>query len=277
MTLRSSQNLEMTNYQNFILRAHINKSLKVLGTVGEPINPSAWIWYFENIGGKRCAIVDTWWQTETGGHMITTLPGLPQKPGFAGFPFFGVEASVVDKNAKEKPAGKKGFLVIKNIWPSALRTCWKNPECFEKYWNKIDNFYFTGDIAVKDKDGYIKILGRSDDVIVIAGHSISSAELESVLTTHKSVVEAAAVGIFDEIKGKKIVAFLTLKNDIEPSDNLAKEIIEFVGKTYGKHARPSRVKFVDKLPKTRSGKIMRRVLRAQEEGVDLGDISTLQN
>lgn len=255
---------------------HNLKSLKVLGSVGEPLNAAAWKWYYKYVGRQKCSIVDTWWQTETGGHMITTLPGNKQKPGYAGLSYFGTEALIVDKKGKELPKNTKGFLVIKGCWPSALRGCWNNRERFEQYWTEIPGFYFTGDVAVKDKDGYIKILGRSDDVIVVAGHNIGSAELEAVITTYKGVAESAVIGIPDKVKGNKIVAYVTLMKNIEPTDSLKKEIIDYVGTTYGKLARPEKIVFIDKLPKTRSGKIMRRVLRAKETGGNIGDTSTLE-
>ncbi len=255
---------------------HNLKSLKILGSVGEPINESAWRWYHKFVGAGRCDIADTWWQTETGGHMITTTPGLPQKPGYAGLPYFGFEALIVDRKGRELASGTKGFLVIKGFWPSSLRGVWKNKERFEKYWTEIPGFYFTGDVAVKDKDGYIKILGRGDDIIVVAGHNIGSAELEGVITSHNKVAEAAVIGIPDAIKGNKIVAYVTLMKGENPNEGLSQEISEHVGSTYGKHGRPEKIVFIEKLPKTRSGKIMRRVLRAKEGGGDLGDTSTLE-
>lgn len=255
---------------------HNLKSLRVLGSVGEPLNESAWRWYSKFVGREGCPIVDTWWQTETGGHMITTLPGLPQKPGYAGLPYFGFDALIVDRKGRELSPNTKGFLVIKGNWPSALRDVWNNHTRFEKYWTEIPGFYFTGDIAVKDAEGYIKILGRSDDIIVVAGHNIGSAELESVITSHGKVAEAAVIGIPDEIKGNKIVAYVTLMKGVNPNEGLSHEISEHVGSTYGKHGRPEKIVFVEKLPKTRSGKIMRRVLRAKESGGNAGDTSTLE-
>jgi acetyl-CoA synthetase len=255
---------------------HDLTSLKILGSVGEPLNESAWRWYHKFVGGEKCGIADTWWQTETGGHMITTLPGIAQKPGYAGFPCLGIEALIVDKYGKELPAGTKGFLVIKGNWPSSLRDVWNDRARFEKYWTEIPGFYFTGDIAIKDEDGYIRILGRSDDIIVVAGHNIGSAELESVIASHGKVSEAAVIAVPDAIKGNKIIAYVTLMKGVNPNEGLAGEISEHVGSHYGKHGRPEKIVFVDKLPKTRSGKIMRRVLRAKEGKEDLGDISTLE-
>jgi acetyl-CoA synthetase len=255
---------------------HNLKSLRILGSVGEPLNESAWGWYSKFVGNEKCPIVDTWWQTETGGHIITTIPGQPQKPGYAGLPYLGIEVLVVGKSGKELANGTKGFLVIKGNWPSVLRDCWNDRARFEKYFTEIPGFYFTGDVAVKDKDGYIRILGRSDDIIVVAGHNIGSAELEAVITTHKNVAEAAVIGIPDEIKGNKIVAYVTLMKGSNPNEGLSQEISEHVGSTYGKHGRPEKIVFVDKLPKTRSGKIMRRVIRAKENGENPGDTSTLE-
>jgi len=255
---------------------HNLKSLKILGSVGEPLNESAWRWYHEFVGGNKCDIADTWWQTETGGHMITTLPGVAQKPGYAGFPYLGIEALIVDRKGRELPPGVKGFLVIKGNWPSSLRGVWNNRERFEKYWTEIPEFYFTGDVAIKDKDGYIRILGRSDDIIVVAGHNIGSAEIEAVIASHKKVSEAAVIAVPDAIKGNKIIAYVTLMKGVNPNEGLSQEISEHVGSTYGKHGRPEKIVFVEKLPKTRSGKIMRRVIRAKETKGDLGDTSTLE-
>lgn len=256
---------------------HNLSSLRILGSVGEPLNESAWIWYDEYVGKSKCPIVDTWWQTETGGHMITTPPGLSEKPGMAGIPYFGLEALIVNESGEEVSEGQKGFLVIKGNWPSSLRDCWGDPNRFEKYWTESPGFFFTGDIAVKDKDGYVKILGRSDDIIVVAGHNIGSAELEAILTSHKKVAEAAVIAIPDEIKGNKIVAYVTLIKGENPNDNLSHELSEHVGDTYGKHGKPERFVFIDKLPKTRSGKIVRRILRAREMGEETGDTSTLED
>lgn len=244
---------------------HNLKSLRILGSVGEPLNETAWNWYSKFIGGDRCPVMDTWWQTENGGHMIVS-----------GASHFGTEALVVTKSGKELADGKKGFLVIKGSWPSILRGVWNDKIRFEKYFTEIPGFYFTGDIAVKNKEGLIKILGRSDDIIVVAGHNIGSAELEAVIATHGEVAEAAVIGIPDEVRGNKIIAYVTLMKGSNPNEGLSQEISEHVGSTYGKHGRPEKIVFVDKLPKTRSGKIMRRVLRAKEIGGDLGDTSTLE-
>ena len=252
-------------------------SLRVLGSVGEPINPEAWLWYYKNIGRENCSIVDTWWQTETGGHMITTVPAYPQKPGKAGKPFWGIEADVVNKQGEPVAPDEVGYLVIKKPWPSALRTCWGEPERFEKYWTEIKNYYFTGDTATKDKDGYIMILGRADDVINVSGHRIGTAEVESALVSHPAVAEAAVIGKPHDVKGESIKAFVILRKEQEPSQELEKELKLHVRKELGSLAVPDEIEFVEKLPKTRSGKIMRRVLKAKELGMPLGDISTLED
>lgn len=255
----------LMSYGRDLPSKHDLSSLRILGSVGEPLNESAWLWYEKFVGNNKCRIVDAWWQTETGGHMITT-----------GLPNFGIEVLIVNKSGKELPSGKKGFLVIKNCWPSSLRGVWNNRERFEKYWTEIPGFYFSGDIAVKNKDGYIKILGRGDDIIIVSGHNIGSAEIETAIAAHEKVAEAAVVAIPDEIKGNKIVAYVTLMKGTNPNEGLAQEIAEHVGSTYGKHGKPEKIVFVDKLPKTRSGKIMRRVIRAKENNQDLGDVSTLE-
>ncbi|MCL5666329.1 MAG: acetate--CoA ligase [Patescibacteria group bacterium] len=254
---------------------HNLSSLKVLGTVGEPINPEVWQWYNKYIGNGQCAIVDTWWQTETGGHMIVTLPGLPQKPGIAGLPFFGIEADVVNQEGQNVPAGEKGFLVIKKPWPSALRTCLNNQGRFNQYWNEIKGVYFTGDFAIKDADGYIQILGRSDDVINISGHRIGTAEVENALVAHPAVSEAAVIPKPDEIKGERMKAFLVLKDTALASEDLIKKIKFHMRHEIAAIAVPDEIEFVPSLPKTRSGKIMRRVLKAQELGQPVGDLTVL--
>ena len=252
-------------------------SLRILGSVGEPINPEAWLWYYEVIGNSRCSIVDTWWQTETGGHMITTVPAYPQKPGKAGKPFWGVEVDVVDREGYPEENNKVGYLVIKQPWPSALRACWGEPERFEKYWTEIDHYYFSGDLATKDEDGYIMILGRADDVINVSGHRIGTAEVESALVSHPAVAEAAVIGKPHDVKGESIKAFVILKEGHEPSETLIKDLKLHVRRELGSLAVPDEIEIMDKLPKTRSGKIMRRVLKARELGMPLGDISTLED
>ena len=250
-------------------------SLRVLGTVGEPINPEVWQWYQKNIGAGKLPVEDTWWQTETGGHMIVTLPGLVQKPGKAGLPFFGIDADVVDQQGKSVPVNEKGFLVIKKPWPSALRDCLNNHERFEKYWNEIPGVYFSGDFAIKDKDGYIQVLGRSDDVMNVSGHRIGSAELENALVAHPAVSEAAVIGKPDEIKGEKIKAFVVLKPNFSANEDLVRAIKKHIKQEIASMAVPDEMEFVASLPKTRSGKIMRRVLKAKELGQDTGDLSVL--
>jgi acetyl-CoA synthetase len=252
-------------------------SLRILGTVGEPISPEIWRWYHEHIGGKKCPIQDTWWQTETGGHMIVTLPSMKQKPGSAGKPFFGIEIDIVDKKGKSVPAGEKGFLVIKKPWPSALRNCLNDEKRYKKYWNEIKGVFSTGDYAIKDKDGYVTILGRSDDVINVSGHRIGSAEVESAILTHSAVSEAAVIGKPDEARGEKVKAFVVLKEKSERTEKLSQEIRSCVRREIAGYAMPAEIEFVDTLPKTRSGKIMRRVLKARELGNDAGDLSALSD
>ncbi len=252
-------------------------SLRILGSVGEPINPEAWHWYYKHIGGERCVIVDTWWQTETGSHMITTVPSYPAKPGKAGKPMFTVEVDVVDKDGNPLPPNTVGFLVIKTPWPSMLRTCWGEPERYEKYWKTIEGVYFAGDLASIDEEGYVMILGRADDVINVAGHRIGTMEVESALVDHPSVAEAAVIGKPHEVKGESIKAFVILRKGVEPSEKLVEELKDHVKKVLGPIAVPEEIEFVEKLPKTRSGKIMRRVLKAKELGLDVGDVSTLED
>jgi acetyl-CoA synthetase len=251
-------------------------SLRIIGSVGEPLNPEAFEWYYRVIGRNRCPILDTWWQTETGMHMITTPIGQPMKPGFAGVPIPGVVADVVDKEGNPVPARQGGLLVIKEPWPSMMRTVYNNPDRYKQYWNQIKNWYTVGDLAVKDEDGYIMVLGRSDDIIIVAGHNLGTAEVESALVSHEAVAEAAVIGVPDDVKGQAVKAFVILRQGYEPSQKLVSELTYHVRMTIGPIAMPSGIEFMDKLPKTRSGKIMRRVLKAKEMGVDPGDISTLE-
>jgi len=251
-------------------------SLRILGSVGEPINPEAWKWYYRYVGKNRCPIMDTWWQTETGMNMITPLPVTPLKPGSATKPFPGIIADVVDKKGRRVPVNKGGYLVIKNQWPSMIRTIFNNPKRYIKtYWNKVRGAYFTGDVAFRDKDGYFWIQGRTDDVLKIAGHRIGTAEVESAFVSHKAVVETGVIGVPDPVKGEVIKAFVVLKQGVKPSDNLKQKLKMQVRRTIGPIAVISDIAFVDKLPKTRSGKIMRRVLKARELGLPLGDTSAL--
>jgi acetyl-CoA synthetase len=259
---------------------HDLSSLRLLGTVGEPINPEAWMWYHHVIGAGRCPIVDTWWQTETGMILITPLPGaVPTKPGSATRPFPGIAADVVDKEGKSAPPNAGGYLVVRKPWPAMLRTIWRDPERYERqYFGEIDGVYFAGDGARKDQDGYFWIMGRIDDVLNVAGHRLSTMEIESALVSHPKVAEAAVVGRSDELKGQAICAFVTLAGSERPSDELARELRAHVAKEIGALAKPDDIRFTDALPKTRSGKIMRRLLRdiaGQQE--TRGDITTLED
>ena len=251
-------------------------SLRIIGSVGEPLNPEAFEWYYRVIGKSKVPILDTWWQTETGMHMITTMIGEPMHPGFAGKPIPGIEADVVDKEGRSVKPGTGGLLVVKSPWPSMMRTVYKDDERYRKYWYTINGVYAVGDLAVKGKDGYIMILGRSDDIIIVAGHNIGTAEVESALVSHHAVAEAAVIGKPDVVKGNTIKAFVILRMGNQPSDRLKQDLLHHVRTTLGPIAMPSDIEFVDKLPKTRSGKIMRRVLKAKEMGMDPGDISTLE-
>ncbi len=252
-------------------------SLRVLGSVGEPLNPEAFEWFYHNIGKGRCPILDTWWQTETGMHMITTMVGEPMKPGFAGKPIPGVIADVVDETGAPVPPGTNGFLAIKEPWPSMMQMVHQNEERYRGYWNfGNDKFYSTNDLAVKDSDGYIMLLGRSDDIIIVAGHNVGTAEIESALVSHSSVAEAAAIGKPDDLKGNLIKAFVILRNGIEATPKLTHDLKYHVRMMLGPISVPAELEFVESLPKTRSGKIMRRVLKAREMGMDPGDTSTLE-
>ncbi|MGZ7049463.1 MAG: acetate--CoA ligase [Methanobacterium sp.] len=253
-------------------------SLKILGSVGEPINPEAWMWFHETIGKGEIPIMDTWWQTETGMHLISPLPVTPLKPGSATRALPGIEADVVDDEGNSVPLGKGGLLVIKNPWPSMLRTLYKDPERYLKtYWEVVPGGVYTaGDIARKDEDGYFWIQGRSDDVLKIAGHRIGTSEVESAFVSHPSVVEAAVIGKSDPIKGEVIKAFLILQQGTKLNGKLIEELKKHVRHELGPVAVMGEITQVDALPKTRSGKIMRRILKAQEEGEDLGDTSTLE-
>jgi acetyl-CoA synthetase len=258
---------------------HDLSSLRLLGTVGEPINPKAWLWYWKVIGGGRCPIVDTWWQTETGAIMITTLPGvLDTKPGSAGRPLPGIEAAVVTEEG-EDAGTEQGYLVLKRPWPGMLRTLYKEDDRFiETYWDKFGrDTYLVGDAARKDSDGYFWIIGRIDDVVNVSGHRLSTAEVESAIVSHSKVAESAVIGQSDEDTGQAITAFVTLEGELEGDDDLVAEIREHVAGRIGKFARPKRIIWADDLPKTRSGKIMRRLLRDIAEGRELGDVTTLRD
>ena len=259
-------------------KSHNLKSLRLLGTVGESINPEAWMWYYNIIGNKRCPVIDTWWQTETGGILITPLPGaIPLKPGSATLPFPGIVPDVLKDNGLKAKTDEGGYLVIKKPWPGMLRTIWNNPKRYkETYFGKFKNIYLAGDSARIDKDGYFWIMGRLDDVIKVAGHRLGAAEVESHIVSHKAVAEAAIVPIPDEIKGQAIYAFVTLKKGINPTDKLKEDIIKHVANKMGHIAKPSKIQFADDMPKTRSRKIMRRVLKSIAEGTkEYGNISTL--
>jgi acetyl-CoA synthetase len=261
-------------------KKHDLSSLRLLGTVGEPINPEAWIWYNEVIGGKRCPIVDTWWQTETGGIMITPLPGAtPTKPGTATLPFFGVLPEVVDDKGNAVPKNSGGKLVIRKPWPSMLRGLWGDPQRYkEVYWSEVKGSYFTGDGCRQDKDGYFWIVGRIDDVLNVAGHRIGTAEVESALVSNQKVAEAAVVGRPDELKGQALVAFVTLKTGVKADRSVRDELRNHVGKEIGPVAKPDDIRFADALPKTRSGKIMRRLLKQIAAGTEIkGDTTTLED
>jgi acetyl-CoA synthetase len=259
---------------------HRLDSLRLLGTVGEPINPEAWMWYYTVVGKKRCPIVDTWWQTETGAIMVTPIPGItPLKPGSCAVPFFGVVARVLDQDGKDVPRGSGGRLFLAKPWPSMLRTLWGDDDRFKKqYWSELPGFYFAGDGARFDKDGYLWVVGRIDDVLNVSGHRIGTAEVESALVSHPSVAEAAVVGRADDLKGQALVCFVTLKNGIEASNELKEMIRAHVAREIGSLARPEDVRFAAGLPKTRSGKIMRRILKEiAGGGVVKGDTTTLED
>jgi len=263
---------------------HVEKfdlsKLRLLGTVGEPINPKAWLWYRIVVGGEHCPIVDTWWQTETGAIMVTTLPGAQaSKPGVAGTPLPGIDVTVLDEEGNDVEAGAQGLLAIRRPWPSMLRTLFKDDDRFiETYFSKWDKTtYFVGDAAKIDDDGYVSVIGRVDDVINVSGHRLSTAEVESAIVSHPKVAESAVIGQQDEDTGQSIAAFVTLEGSYEPSDELVDEIREHVATRIGKLARPRRIIWADDLPKTRSGKIMRRLLRDIAEGRELGDVTTLRD
>jgi acetyl-CoA synthetase len=254
-------------------------SLRLLGSVGEPINPEAWLWYYNVIGEQRCPIVDTWWQTETGGFLITPIPGaMPMKPGSAALPFFGVDPVVLRQDGSEAGVNEGGYLCIRKPWPSFMRTVYGDPDRFkQQYFVQYPGFYFSGDGARRDEDGYFFLMGRVDDVINVSGHRMGTAEVESALVAHEAVAESAVVGFPHDIKGQGIYAFVTLKQGFEPTEDLKKALVQHVRKEIGPIASPDKLHFAEALPKTRSGKIMRRILRKIAEGAveELGDTSTL--
>jgi acetyl-CoA synthetase len=256
-------------------------SLRVLGTVGEPINPEVWLWYFRTIGKERCPIVDTWWQTETGGIMLgmcTGIDSVPMKPGSATFPMPGVDAGVVDEKGEPVPLGTKGFLVIRRPWPGMLLSLWGDDQKYkDTYWSRFPGIYYPGDYAMVDKDGYLWLLGRADDVLKVSGHRLGTMELESAFVSHRSIAEAAVTSKPDPVKGEAIIAFVVPREGISKSQQLRKELVEHVRSTVGAIASPDEVYFVEKLPKTRSGKIMRRLLKAVASGNPVGDTTTLED
>jgi len=259
---------------------HDLSSLRLLGSVGEPINPAAWEWYHRVIGKGECPIVDTWWQTETGGILIAPMPGaVPLKPGSGTLPMPGIEAEVVDFHGKPVPANTEGFLIIKRPWPSMLRTIWGDPQRYEQqYFSRIPGIYFTGDAARRDQDGYFWILGRVDDVMNVSGHRLSTMEVESALVRHPAVAEAAVVGRPHEITGQAVCCFVTLKQGYQAGDGLAKDLRQWVAHEIGAFARPEEIRFTEALPKTRSGKIMRRLLREiVTTHTVTGDVTTLED
>ncbi|NOX67498.1 MAG: acetate--CoA ligase [Chlorobi bacterium] len=255
---------------------HDLSSLRLLGSVGEPINPEAWKWYYKVVGNEKCPIMDTWWQTETGMFMITPMPSVPLKPGSGTKPFPGIEMDIFDENGNPVKDNEEGYLVIKTPWPAMIRTIYNDPDRYvEQYWKKYPGVYMTGDSAKRDEDGYIWVIGRVDDVIKVSGYRLGTAEIESALVSHPSVAEAAAIGLPHEVKGNAIYTYVILKQGVEPTEELKETLKNHVGHEVGPIAKPQQIKFVDSLPKTRSGKIMRRVLKAKELGVDPGNLSTL--
>uniref|UniRef100_A0A6J5ZST7 acetate--CoA ligase n=1 Tax=freshwater metagenome TaxID=449393 RepID=A0A6J5ZST7_9ZZZZ len=262
------------------VRSHDLSSLRLLGSVGEPINPKAWLWYWLVVGGGRCPIVDTWWQTETGNMMISTLPGAQAaKPGSAGTALPGIATGIVDNEGNPLPRDTQGLLTLNGPWPGMLRTLYHDDERYiETYWKRFGTpTYFVGDASREDSDGRIWVIGRVDDVINVSGHRLSTAEIESAIVSYPHVAEAAVIGEQDELTGQAICAFVTVNSGAEAGDELAAEIVAHVGERIGKFARPKRIIWADDLPKTRSGKIMRRLLRDIAEGRALGDVTTLRD
>jgi acetyl-CoA synthetase len=257
---------------------HDLSSLRLLGSVGEPINPEAWKWYHRVIGKGNCPIMDTWWQTETGMFIITPTPVMPLKPGSATKPYFGVAAEIVDADGNKVADGEEGFLVLDKPWPAMIRNIYGDPERYvNQYWSTYPDKYMTGDSARRDKDGYFWIIGRVDDVIKVSGYRLGSAELESALVSHPAVAEAAAIGLPHEVKGNSIHTYVILRTGFDPSDSLKDELRNHLGHEIGPIAKPESITFVDNLPKTRSGKIMRRLLKSRAQGLPDGDITTLED
>jgi acetyl-CoA synthetase len=260
-------------------KKHDLRSLRLLGTVGEPINPEAWMWYQRVIGGGQCPIVDTWWQTETGAIMISPLPGAtPTKPGSCTRPLPGIAADVVTREGTSCGPNEGGYLVVRKPWPSMLRTIYGDPARYEKYWSEIPGIYFAGDGSRRDDDGYFWVMGRIDDVVNVAGHRLGTMEVESALVSHADVAEAAVVGRPDDLKGQGLVAFVTLKKSVAPDKDRARALKDHVAREIGAIARPDEIRFTDALPKTRSGKIMRRLLKEiASTGAAKGDVTTLED
>jgi acetyl-CoA synthetase len=262
-------------------KAYDLSSLRLLGTVGEPINPEVWQWYYRTIGSERCPIVDTWWQTETGAALISGTPGIElvaMKPGSATFPIPSIDATVVDENGNEVPPNTKGYLLIRKPWPGMLLTLWNDDEKYEQvYWSTFAKMYYPGDYALKDEDGYLWLLGRADDVLKVAGHRLGTMELESAFVSHASVAEAAVTGKPHDVKGEVVIAFLVLREGNNGSEEMKKDITEHIRNVVGPIATPEEIYFVNKLPKTRSGKIMRRLLKSVVSESQIGDVTTLED
>ena len=268
-------------YGNAIPNSFDLSSLRLIGTVGEPINPEVWMWYFKTIGKENCAIVDTWWQTETGGIIVSACTGIEavsMKPGSATLPVPGIDAAIVDENGKSVAHGIKGYIIIRKPWPGMLMTLWENDKKYQNtYWEKFANVYYAGDYALSDDDGYLWFLGRADDVLKVAGHRLGTIELESAFVSHKAVAEAAVTGKADQQKGESIIAFLTLRAGFSASDLLREELVHHIRTSLGPIASPDEIYFVNKLPKTRSGKIMRRLLKSISTGSAIGDVTSLED
>jgi acetyl-CoA synthetase len=268
-------------YGNAIPNSFDLSSLRLLGTVGEPINPEVWMWYFKTIGKENCAIVDTWWQTETGGIIVSACTGIEavsMKPGSATLSVPGIDAAIVDENGKSVANGIKGYIIIRKPWPGMLMTLWENDKKYQNtYWEKFANVYYAGDYALSDDDGYLWFLGRADDVLKVAGHRLGTIELESAFVSHKAVAEAAVTGKADQQKGESIIAFLVLRAGFSASDLLREELVQHIRTSLGPIASPDEIYFVNKLPKTRSGKIMRRLLKSISTGSAIGDVTSLED